>query len=253
MRAYAREFGEDEELWGLVGHPARPRLRALSGPARGHPRMALAGARAARLPGLDGAGRRLARRLPGRVARHRHGEDAVRGRRAVGLRPGRARMCGPTGIDGMTPSRSRRSSRRRRSPPRSTATRCARAPRSSAWTSTSTCVRHRRAGAARGRARARARLRGRSSRGCRVRHRRRLRGRAARGWLIRWRSSSSRATRPARSCSTQALRVLDPDAARASTLELSSASTSRSTTARDDRQRGRPRRPRGRCGRPASA
>src|SRR4051812_44458162 len=70
------------------GPAARHGLRALSGPRDG---PSAHGARRARGPRRRPGGRarhRLARRLPRRLARLAAGEDALRGRRAVGLRPG---------------------------------------------------------------------------------------------------------------------------------------------------------------------
>ena len=99
-RSYARRFGEDEELWGVDGAPARLRLRDPP-----HARQASAGRRAdpAR-GGLSRGGDRggpLARRAPGDAARHAAEEDALRLRRALGLRarvraraPDRARGAG---------------------------------------------------------------------------------------------------------------------------------------------------------------
>ena len=80
MRAYAVEFGEDEELWGLTGllhdldYERYPDLET------GHPRMALKELEEQRRPARDAARHRLARRLPRRLARLADGEDAVRRR-----------------------------------------------------------------------------------------------------------------------------------------------------------------------------
>src|SRR3954453_3428626 len=73
---------------GAVGPdrpPARPRLRALPRPGDRPPPNGARGARGAGGSTGDAAGDRIARRLPRRLARVAHGEDAVRRRRAVGL------------------------------------------------------------------------------------------------------------------------------------------------------------------------
>ncbi len=88
MRAYARKFGEDEERWGMVGmlhdldYERYPDLHT------GHLRYALAELERLDFPeDIDPRGR-LARGLPRGLARHADGEDALRRRRAVGLRHG---------------------------------------------------------------------------------------------------------------------------------------------------------------------
>ena len=103
MRAYARKFGEDEELYAATGLLHDLDYERYPDLGTGHPREALEAVRGEGLPaGADRRGGR-ARHLPGRAARDPHGEDAVRGRRAVGLHRGVRATCAPTGIHGMTP------------------------------------------------------------------------------------------------------------------------------------------------------
>ncbi len=86
MRAYAREWDEDEELWGVTGllhdldYERYPDLDR-----HGHPRKALElfeerGYPPELIEAVAGP-----RDLPGRAARDAHGEDAVRRGRAVRL------------------------------------------------------------------------------------------------------------------------------------------------------------------------
>ena len=101
MRAYAAQLGEDEELWGETGllhdldYERYPDLET------GHPRMAMAESSGA-IPAGARPRDRLARRLPRRLARLAHGEDAVRGRRARGFVLAVAYVR-PEGLTGMTP------------------------------------------------------------------------------------------------------------------------------------------------------
>ncbi len=83
MRAYARERGEDEELWGVTGlvHDLDyERFPDLDDTENGHPRTALRlFAELELAAGADRRGRRP-RDLSRRPARDRHGKGAVRGR-----------------------------------------------------------------------------------------------------------------------------------------------------------------------------
>ena len=116
----------------------RPRLRALSGSSHRPPALRAGRARAARVPRGHGARGRLARRLPRGLARHADGEDAVLGRRAVGLRDG-VRVRAPAGNRGPEAEVGQEEDedagvRRRRRPRRA----ARRAPSCSGSTSTST-------------------------------------------------------------------------------------------------------------------
>ena len=95
MRAYAPRFDGDVELWGLTGLLHDLDYERYPDPRDGHPRYAMAELEARGYPPELVRAVALARRLPGRPPRDADGEDAVRGRRAVGLHPGRARTCGP--------------------------------------------------------------------------------------------------------------------------------------------------------------
>ena len=85
MVAYAREFGEDEELYAVTGllhdldYERHPDLGS------GHPRVALKLFEDSGYPQelIDAVAGHAT--LPGRSARDAHGQDAVRRRRAVGL------------------------------------------------------------------------------------------------------------------------------------------------------------------------
>ena len=105
MRAYARRFGEDEELWGAHRAAPRPRLRALPRPRDRPPAHTrsreLERARLSRRSSSRGVASHAD--FLGGPARDADGEDAVRRRRAVRLRARRAPTCAPTGIHGMTP------------------------------------------------------------------------------------------------------------------------------------------------------
>ena len=102
MRAYAREYGEDEELWAATAilhdldYEKHPDLE--TGPPAGG-----AGAvRGARLPAGADRRRGRPRHVPRRPARDADGQDAVRRRRAERFIAAVA-LVRPTGIEGMTP------------------------------------------------------------------------------------------------------------------------------------------------------
>src|SRR3954451_12893291 len=106
--------------------PARPRLRALPRPGDRTSPNGAEGARGARRPARDAARDRIARRLPARAARVRHGEDAVRRRRAVGLhRRGGLRPAGghPRDDPEVGPQEAQAAVGRRRGGPRGAAPR----------------------------------------------------------------------------------------------------------------------------------
>ena len=117
MRAYARKWGEGEEIYAVTGLLHDLDYERYPDLDTGHPRKALESLFEERSyprePDRRGC---RPRHLPRRPARDAHGQDALCRRRAS---PGFVAACAlvrPTGINGMKPkSRSRRSSSSRAS------------------------------------------------------------------------------------------------------------------------------------------
>ena len=103
MRAYARKWGEDEELCAVTGLLHDLDYERYPDLDTGHPRKALELFERARLPAGADRRRGRARHFLGVPRETPHGEDAVRGRRAVAASSPPCALVRPTGIDGMTP------------------------------------------------------------------------------------------------------------------------------------------------------
>ena len=97
MRAYARDGGEDEELWAITGLVHDLDYERYPDLDTGHPRYALKELEARGYPaGGDRRGRRP-RRLPRRAPRDAAGEDAVRRSTSSRASSPPARWCAPPG------------------------------------------------------------------------------------------------------------------------------------------------------------
>ena len=137
MRAYAREGGEDEELWGITGLVHDLDYERYPDLETGHPRHALKELEARGYPeevidAVAGHAEFLGVPRETPLAKTLFAVDELSGFIAA------CALVRPTGIEGMTPKSVRKKLKRPRSPPASIATRFAAGPRSSASTSTST-------------------------------------------------------------------------------------------------------------------
>ena len=100
LRAYARYYGEDEELWGLTGllhdldYERHPDMDDL---VNGHPRTELRLFRERDYPRRVDPRRGGARDVSERPEREPAGQGAARLRRVDGADPRPASMCAPTG------------------------------------------------------------------------------------------------------------------------------------------------------------
>ena len=141
MRAYARKGGEDEELWGVTGllHDADyERFPDMDDTETGHPRTIMAELERRDAPPEMVRGDRVARRLPGRLARQRRWSSTLH---AVDELSGFLVACAvvrPEGIHGLTPKSVKKKLKQPSFAAAVNRDDVRTAPRSSASTSTST-------------------------------------------------------------------------------------------------------------------